>query len=271
MKLNVPERNRVSLLPPTLAMLRNVIILPLLSLLLSGWRPAAAAPDTALMPGGSHWAFVPPTARELPAIKNRRWVRNEIDWFLLARLEREGVEPSPEADRRTLIRRLSLDLIGLPPTPEQVRRFVEDQSPNTYERLVDSLLASPQFGERWARHWLDLARYADTSGYQIDRPRPYAWLFRDWVIHSFNDDLPFDQFTIEQLAGDLLPESTIEQKTAAGFHRLTLSNHEDGVDAAEFRCKAKVDRVSTTGTAWLGLTLGCAECHNHKYDPVSQR
>lgn len=219
----------------------------------------------------AHWAFVPPHLPAVPTVHNRRWVRNPVDAFVLARLERENFTPSPEADRRTLIRRLCLDLLGLPPSPEQVREFLADRHSDAYERLVDSLLASPHFGERWGRHWLDLARYADTSGYQIDRPRPYAYLFRDWVIDAFNDDLPFDQFTIQQLAGDLLPSSTLEQKTAAGFHRLTLMNHEDGTDAEEFRCKARVDRVGTTATVWLGLTLGCAECHNHKYDPLSQR
>src|SRR5882672_2960718 len=218
-----------------------------------------------------HWSFVAPVRSAIPTVKNARWVRSPTDAFVLARLEKEGVAPSPEADRHTLIRRLHLDLVGLPPAPEQVREFLNDKSPDAYERLVDSLLASPHFGERWARHWLDLARYADTSGYQIDRPRPFAWLYRDWVIDAVNDDLPFDQFTIEQLAGDLLPNAALSQKTAAGFHRLTLMNHEDGVDAEEFRCKAKVDRVSTTGTVWLGLTVGCAECHNHKYDPITQR
>jgi len=218
-----------------------------------------------------HWSFVAPVHPAIPSVKNKRWVRNPIDAFVLARLETENIAPSPEADRRTLIRRLCLDLTGLAPTLEQVREFLDDKSATAYERLVDSLLASPHFGERWARHWLDLARYADSSGYQIDRPRPFAWLYRDWVIDAVNDDMPFDQFTIEQLAGDLLPNTTLAQKTAAGFHRLTLMNHEDGVDAEEFRCKAKVDRVATTGTVWLGLTVGCAECHNHKYDPISQR
>lgn len=233
--------------------------------------PAGVVSNAPKTNHGSHWSFVAPTAPERPKVKRARWVRNAIDAFVLARLEKEGIAPSPEADRRTLIRRLCLDLIGLPPTSEQVRAFVADRSPEAYERLVDSLLASPHFGERWGRHWLDLARYADSSGYQIDRPRPFAWLFRDWVINAISDDLPFDQFTIEQLAGDLLPNATLEQKTAAGFHRLTLMNHEDGIDAEEFRCKAKVDRVGTTGTVWLGLTVGCAECHNHKYDPISQR
>ena len=218
-----------------------------------------------------HWAFVAPRLPAVPQVINRRWLRNPIDAFVLARLEKEGLAPSPEADRRTLIRRLCLDLLGLPPTPEQLHAFLEDQRPDAYERLVDALLSSPHFGERWGRHWLDLARYADSSGYQVDRPRPYAYLFRDWVIDAINDDLPFDQFTIEQLAGDLLPNATVEQKTAAGFHRLTLMNHEEGTDPEEFRCKAKVDRVGATGTVWLGLTLSCAECHNHKYDPISQR
>lgn len=218
-----------------------------------------------------HWSFVAPVRPSLPSVKRARWVRNPIDAFVLARLEKEGIAPSPEADRRTLIRRLYLDLIGLPPSVDQVRAFVAERAPDAYERLVDALIASPHFGERWGRHWLDLARYADSSGYQIDRPRPFAWLFRDWVINAINDDLPFDQFTIEQLAGDLLPNATIDQKTASGFHRLTLMNHEDGTDAEEFRCKARVDRVNTTATVWLGLTVACAECHNHKYDPITQR
>ena len=253
-------------------MLRHaILLLSSACLFFADGGAVVAATKEATLRTSEHWAFVSPVLHEFPPVKNRHWVRNEIDSFVLAKLEKEGMEPSPESDRRTLARRLSLDLIGLSPSPEQVRQFVEDHSPDAYERLVDSLLASPHFGERWARHWLDLARYADSSGYQIDRPRPFAWLYRDWVINSVNDDLPFDQFTIEQLAGDLLPAATTDQKTAAGFHRLTLMNHEDGVDAEEFRCKAKVDRASTTGTVWLGLTVGCAECHNHKYDPISQR
>jgi hypothetical protein len=218
-----------------------------------------------------HWAFVAPTRPPLPKVKNRRWVRNPIDAFVLARLERERIAPSPEAGRTTLIRRLSLDLTGLPPTPEQARAFLDDRRADAYERLVDALLASPHFGERWGRHWLDLARYADSEGYQIDRPRPHAYVYRDWVIDSFNRDQPFDRFTLEQIAGDLLPEDRLDQKIATGFHRNTLMNWEDGVDREEFRCKAKVDRVNTTGTAWLGLTLGCAQCHSHKYDPITQR
>ncbi len=239
---------------------------------LRAWIDAGAPwPDDASLAAGQHWAFNTPVRPPAPKVENRRWPRNPIDAFVLAKLEREGVEPSPEADRFTLVRRLYLDLIGLPPTPEQVRAFLADRRPDVYERLVDSLLASPHFGERWGRHWLDLARYADSEGYQLDHPRPHAYVFRDWVIDSFNRDQPFDQFTVEQLAGDLLPDATREQMIATGFHRNTLMNHEDGVDAEEFRCKAKVDRVATTGTVWLGLTLGCAQCHSHKYDPISQR
>jgi len=219
----------------------------------------------------SHWAFQPPQRPEIPSVKSKRWPRNAIDHFVLARLESEKIKPSPEADRVTLIRRLSLDLLGLPPSPEQVEDFLKDTSPDAYERLVDRLLASPHFGERWGRHWLDLARYADSDGYEKDSPRPYAYLYRDWVIKAVSRDLPFDQFTIEQLAGDLLPNATKEQRIATGFHRQTLINKEGGVDQEEFRNKAVVDRVDTTGAVWLGLTVGCAECHTHKYDPISQR
>ncbi|HUR47760.1 MAG TPA: PSD1 and planctomycete cytochrome C domain-containing protein [Candidatus Saccharimonadales bacterium] len=219
----------------------------------------------------SHWAFQAPIRVAPPDVKNMRWVRNPIDAFVLAKLEAHRIQPSAEADRPTLVRRLYLDLLGLLPKPEAVRAFLVDRRQDAYERVVDSLLESPHFGERWGRHWLDVARYADTSGYQVDRFRPYAYVYRNWVIDAFNHDMPFDQFTIEQLAGDLLPNATVAQKTAVGFHRNTLMNHEDGVDAQEFICKAKVDRVSTTGNVWLGLTVGCAECHSHKYDPISQK
>jgi hypothetical protein len=219
----------------------------------------------------THWSFQAVSRPALRRVRNAGWTRNPIDTFILARLERERIKPSPEADHATLVRRVSLDLLGLPPTVEQVDAFASDKRSDAYERLVDSLLASPHFGERWGRHWLDLARYADSAGYQIDRVRSGAYLYRDWVVNSFNHDQPFDQFTIEQIAGDLLPNATMEQKIATGFHRMTLSNFEDGVDQVEFDCKAKVDRVATTGTAWLGLTIGCAECHSHKYDPISQR
>ena len=225
----------------------------------------------------AHWAFEAVKAPPVPELAKadsvdlNAWSQNPIDRFILARLVQEGIAPSPEADRRTLARRLSLDLLGLPPTPDEVEAFVTDSAPDAYERLVDRMLASPHFGERWGRHWLDLARYADSDGYEKDLVRPYAYLFRDWVITAFNRDLPFDEFTIEQIAGDLLPNATEQQKVATGFHRQTLTNREGGVDKEEFRCKATVDRASTTGTVWLGLSVGCAECHSHKFDPITQR
>lgn len=218
-----------------------------------------------------HWSFQPVQRPAPPTVKKEGWVRNYIDRFILARLESEQTAPSPEADRRTQIRRLSLDLLGLPPTPEQVETFVGDVRPNAYELLVEELLESPHFGERWGRHWLDLARYADSDGYEKDAPRPYAWRYRHWVIDAINRDLPFNQFTVEQLAGDLLPDATLDQKIATGFHRNTLTNKEGGVDPEEFRVAAVVDRVNTTGAVWLGLTLGCAQCHSHKYDPITLR
>jgi mono/diheme cytochrome c family protein len=228
--------------------------------------------DTAASSSGSaHWSFRVPVRPEPPMIKQVAWVRNPIDRFILAKLEAEGVAPSPEADRPTLIRRLSLDLLGLPPTPGEVDAFVNDPCPDAYERLVDRLLSSPHFGERWGRHWLDLARYADSDGYEKDSPRPFAYRYRDWVIAAINRDLPFDRFTTEQLAGDLLPGATLDQKIATGFHRNTLTNREGGTDPEEFRVAAVVDRVNTTGTVWLGLTIGCAQCHTHKFDPILQK
>ncbi len=229
---------------------------------------ATLAPASAAKPGGDHWAFRAPSRPNLPAVRGQAWVRNPIDAFVLAGLEANGVEPSPEADRATVIRRLSLDLLGLPPSPTEVRAFLQDSHPDAYERLVDRLLASPHYGERWGRHWLDLARYADSDGYEKDSPRPHAWRYRNWVIEALNRDLPFDRFTTEQLAGDLLPGAGMEEKTATGFHRNTLTNKEGGIDKEEFRVAAVVDRVNTTATVWLGLTVGCAQCHTHKYDPI---
>lgn len=219
----------------------------------------------------NHWSFRGLHKVEPPAVKNEGWVRNPIDRFILARLESERLAPSPEADRATLLRRLSLDLTGLPPNATKVAEFQADRAADAYERTVDRLLASPHFGERWGRHWLDLAHYADSDGYLNDDMRPHAWRYRDWVIDAVNSDVPFDRFTIEQLAGDLLPEATDGQRTATGFLRNTLRNIEAGVDLELYRVKEVVDRVSTIGTGWLGLTLGCAECHSHKYDPVSHR
>ncbi|MEZ6110304.1 MAG: PSD1 and planctomycete cytochrome C domain-containing protein [Pirellulaceae bacterium] len=217
-----------------------------------------------------HWAFQPPVHGEPPAVKAADWPHNAIDRFVLAKLESMDLKPSPPADRETLARRASFDLIGLPPTPAELDAFLADDAPNAYERYVDRLLESPRYGERWARRWLDLARYADTNGYEKDRPRS-IWPYRDWVINALNADMPFDQFTIEQLAGDMLPNATIQQRIATGFHRNTMLNEEGGIDPLEFRFYAMTDRVQTTGTTWLGLTLQCAQCHTHKYDPLPHR
>ncbi|MBI4326064.1 MAG: PSD1 domain-containing protein [Chloroflexi bacterium] len=216
-----------------------------------------------------HWAYLQPVRPDLPAVRNKRWPRNAIDNFILSRLEQEKRAPSSEADRAMLIRRLSLDLTGLPPTPAEVEAFQKDRSAEAYQKAVDRLLDSPHYGEHLARWWLDLARYADSNGYQVDLARS-VWPYRQWVIDAFNRNLPFDQFTIEQIAGDLLPHATLEQKVATGFHRNSKLNDEGGGDAEEYRVKAVVDRVSTTATVWLGSTLACAECHSHKYDPFSQ-
>ncbi len=215
-----------------------------------------------------HWAFQKPERPTPPAVKDAAWVRNEIDRFVLARLEQEGLHPQVEADRATLLRRLSLDLTGLPPTWDEVQAFIKDSSPTAYEAAVDRLLASPHYGEHMARGWLDLARYADSNGYQVDLARS-IWPYRDWVIRAFNENKRFDQFTIDQLAGDLLPNPTADQRIATGFNRNTKINDEGGGDAEEYRVKAVKDRLATFGTAWLGLTLNCAECHSHKYDPIS--
>ncbi|HEY8459140.1 MAG TPA: DUF1549 and DUF1553 domain-containing protein, partial [Blastocatellia bacterium] len=206
----------------------------------------------------------------LPRVRNQSWIRNPIDAFILARLEKEGLKPSPEADRATLLRRVYLDVIGLPPSVKEVDEFLADNSPDAYEKVVDRLLASEHYGERWARPWMDLARYADSNGYEKDNLR-VAWKFRDWVINALNKDMPFDQFTIEQIAGDMLPDATIDQKIATGFHRNTMLNQEGGIDPEESRFEVLIDRVNTTATVWLGSTIACAQCHNHKYDPFSQK
>jgi mono/diheme cytochrome c family protein len=232
--------------------------------------PANEVPEDAAKKGQKHWSFQPVVRPELPAVKNGGWIRNPIDAFILGRLEREGLTPSPEADRVTLIRRLSLDLLGLLPSVEEVDVFLADSRPNAYELLVERLLSTPQYGERWGRHWLDLARYADSNGFTRDFGRS-IWKYRDWVIDAMNRDLPFDQFTIEQIAGDMLPDNRLDQRIATGFHRNTLINEEGGTDPEQFRVESVVDRVNTTGIVFLGLTVGCAQCHEHKYDPISQR
>ena len=217
-----------------------------------------------------HWAFRPPERPDPPPVPNPDWARGELDRFVLARFDREGLEPSPEADRRTLVRRLSLDLTGLPPAPDEVEAFVADASPDAWERLVDRLLASDRYGEHMARTWLDAARYADTNGYHIDNER-FMWRWRDWVIDAFNRNQPFDEFTVEQLAGDLLPDPTPEQLLATGFHRNHMINFEGGAVPEEYRVQYVFDRTDTTATVWMGLTAGCAKCHDHKFDPLSQR
>jgi hypothetical protein len=217
-----------------------------------------------------HWAFIPPQRARLPEVKDARWPRNAIDHFVLARLEKEGLTPAPEADRTTLLRRVSLDLNGLPPTPEEVNAFLKDPGADAYERAVDRLLRTPRYGERMAQRWLDAARYADTNGYQSDGERT-MWRWRDWVIEAYNDNMPFDRFTIEQIAGDMLPGATLEQKIATGFNRNHRGNAEGGIIPEEYAAEYVVDRVDTTATVWLGLSAGCAKCHDHKYDPLLQK
>lgn len=220
-------------------------------------------------PYARHWSFVKPERPAEPKVAQSNWARNSIDRFILAHQEAAGLKPSAEADRYTLIRRLSLDLRGLPPTPKEVQAFVHDSSPEAYEKVVDAFLADPAYGERWARMWLDLARYADSKGLGSD-PLRTIWRYRDWVIDAFNRNLPFDQFTTEQLAGDLLPDPTLDQKIATAFHRNTMTNTEGGTDDEEFRVAAVKDRVDTTFQVWMGLTMGCAKCHSHKFDPLTQ-
>jgi hypothetical protein len=217
-----------------------------------------------------HWAYVAPVSPPLPAVRDSSWPVNALDRFVLARLEKESIAPSAPVSRERLIRRASLDLVGVPPSVAEVDAFVADKAPDAYERLIDRLLASPRYGERWATPWLDAARYADSNGYQRDGHRT-IWPYRDWIIQALNADKPFDQFTIEQIAGDLLPDSTIEQQIATGFHRCTTVNVEAGTDEEENRTNQVIDRVNVTGTVWLGTTLECCQCHDHKFDPFTQR
>jgi hypothetical protein len=233
--------------------------------LLRRWIAAGA-------PWGMHWSFVPPQRPAVPKLANvaaTRRVQNPIDAFVFARLEKEKLMPAPEADRATLLRRVTLDLTGLPPTPAELDAFLADHAPDAYQRVVDRLIDSPRYGERWAWDWLDLARYADTNGFQGD-PERTMWPWRDWVVNALNANMPYDQFTIEQLAGDLLPNATREQKLASGFHRNNMFNGEGGRIAEETRVENVFDRVETTATVWLGTTFTCARCHDHKYDPIKQ-
>ena len=217
-----------------------------------------------------HWAFVAPKRAALPSVKNAAWVKSPVDAFILSAIEKHGLATSAEASKETLIRRLSLDLTGLPPSLKEIDEFLADTSPQAYEKLVERLLASQHYGERWGRWWLDAARYADTNGFEKDLPRS-IWPYRDWVIKAFNKNMPFDQFTIEQLAGDLLPNATLDQKIATGFLRNSMLNQEGGVDPEQFRVEGLIDRVDATGKAFLGLTINCAQCHNHKFDPIAQK
>ncbi len=255
---------------------------PQLALIRAWIDQGAKWPQTAGQPAVSqptvdepvHWAYRRPVRSALPDVKKTNWVRTPIDRFVLARLEKEGLQPSPDASLEMLVRRASLDLIGLPPSPAEMDVVAADAARDgkdaAYARLVDRLLASPHYGERWARPWLDLARYADSQGYEKDLPR-VMWKYRDWVIDALNRDMPFDRFTIEQVAGDMLPNPTTDQLIASGFHRNAMTNEEGGVDPEETRYEVLVDRVNTTATVWLGTTLGCAQCHNHKYDPFTQK
>jgi mono/diheme cytochrome c family protein len=257
-------------MPPMGARLTAAEIAALREWIDGGAKHTDTAPATAVVKRSKHWAFEPLSRPAVPAVQSA-WVRNPIDRFVFARLAKEGVQPSPEAPKATLLRRASLDLRGLPPTPQELEEFLADHRPDAYERRVDQFLASPHYGERFARPWLDLARYADSDGFEKDLARPWAWRYRHWVINALNSDMPFDQFTVEQLAGDLLPNATVEQRVATGFNRMTLYNREAGVSRQEDRFEQTVNRANTIATTWMGLTAGCAQCHDHKYDPISQR
>ncbi len=246
---------------------------------LRGWIDSGAKWNTTAPTGAqsqaqprhSHWAFQPIVEPQQPSVSQSAWVRNPVDTFVLSKLEREKISPAPEAEKRTLLRRVSFDLIGLPPTPEEIRAFINDKNPDAYERAVDRLLSSPHFGERMARPWLDRARYADSDGYEKDWVRPFAWRYRQWVIDAFNQDMPFDRFTIAQVAGDLIPDTSTTALIATGFQRNTLTNREGGIDNKQFEFENAIDRTNTVAATWMGLTAGCAQCHDHKYDPFSQK
>jgi hypothetical protein len=245
------------------------------SLILACFTASANAGAPTLVEGRKHWAFLALRDSAPPPVKETAWVHNDVDRFILARLDAAGLKPSPEADRATLIRRVTLDLIGLPPTPEEIAEFTSDHSPQAYERLIDRLLASPQYGERWGRHWLDLARYADTSGFHNDLDRPYAWKYRDYVIRSFNDDKPYSRFVAEQLAGDEVAGANEESLIATGFCRAGPSNDDNmgknDAALAQYRAEQLDDVISTTSTVFLGVTIGCARCHDHKTDPFTAK
>ena len=237
----------------------------------AAWEESPKSAPVTLSEKQKHWSFQPVSRPPLPSVSDASSARNAIDRFILAKLDAEGIEPSPEAAKTTLIRRVYFDLTGLPPSPVEVDAFISDSSDGAYEKVVDRLLRSPHYGEKWAMHWLDAARYADSDGYERDPLRPHAWRWRHWVIDALNRDMPFDQFTIEQVAGDLLPNATVEQRVATGLLRNGTKNREAGVKAGEKRFEETIDRINTVSTVWLGLTVGCAQCHDHKYDPLKQQ
>ena len=258
MALAVARRGRI---------IKGIALLIFACVLFALLPPAGAHSSPAATESQKHWAFLPPVRPAVPAVKREAWGRTPVDRFILAALESRGLAPSPEADRETLIRRVSLDLTGLPPTLAEIDAFAADASPDAYEKLVERLLASPHYGERWGRWWLDAARYADTNGFEKDRDRS-IWPYRDWVIRAFNEDMPFDRFTIEQIAGDLLPNATVAQRVATGFLRNSMLNEEGAVDPEQFRVEGLIDRVDAIGKAFLGLTINCVQCHTHKFDPI---
>ncbi len=267
----VTGKENVEQMPPKGAKLSKDEISLLRSWIDSGAKlPASEVVAVEEGKKSTHWSFLPVANPPLPIVSNKDWCKNPIDYFIMSRLAKDKMTPSVEADRSTLIRRVSLDLTGIPPTPLEVENFLNDKSPNAYEKVVARLLDSPQYGERWGRLWLDQARYADSNGYSIDGPRS-IWKYRDWVISALNSDMPFDRFSTLQLAGDLVAGATFNDKVATGFHRNTSINQEGGIDKEQFRVESVVDRVNTTGTVWLGLTVGCCQCHDHKFDPLSQK
>ena len=235
------------------------------------WTAASASTEGQNKVRHPHWAFQPISQPNPPQTAVTKWVRNPIDSFVLSRLEKEKIQPAPEADKRTLLRRVSFDLTGLPPTPEDLREFTNDTRPDAYERAVDRLLSSPHFGERWARPWLDRARYADSDGYEKDWTRPFAWRYRQWVIDALNRDMPFDRSRSRRSPAICSRTPRSIRQIATGFHRNTLTNREGGVDNKQFRFEATIDRTNTVAATWMGLTVGCAQCHDHKYDPISQK
>jgi mono/diheme cytochrome c family protein len=269
--IDMIQGNGDSTMPPDGEKLSPIEIAVLIDWVNRGanWSTTFQATDQSVR--STHWSFQPIRSHIAPPVNDRSWAKSELDHFVLARIEQESLQPAPEADRRTLIRRLSLDLRGLPPDESEIDGYLRNDDPSAYEHLVDRFLASPEFGERWARHWLDRTQYGETSGCVIDLPRPFPWRWRDWVVASLNDDLPFDQFTLYQLAGDLIPNPTPETRMATGFFCNALTNHEAGIDLEAEFVKTTVDRTSIVGATWLELTLGCAECHSHKFDPISQR